>query len=189
MRALTAPAVTALSGDSLVLVVLVEMMLTLPVRVCSASVPVVYNGNTYLGAGTLGSVEAVDDSPGEFKNLVFTLAGVANDLLSVALNEPIRGKLVRVRNAILDPATGVILDAPLFWTGALDQMPIELGKEASTISVTAEHRGVTFGRPKPLNYTDADQRRITIGTDTSLKTIQSQSTHNDVWPNASFGRR
>lgn len=188
MRTITASAALALAAESVTLVLLVEMLLDVPVRMSSAPITINFGGADYLGLGNLGSVEAVDDSPGEYKNLVFSLNGVASDLLSVALNESIRGRAVYVRLATVNQTTGVVLDAPLIWSGALDQMPIQMGKDMGAINVTAEHRGVTFGRPKPLNYTEADQHRLYPG-DTSLKTIQSQSTHPDVWPKASFWAR
>lgn len=188
MRTIAAPAASAQASDSMILVLLVDMMLTVPVYMSSAPITISFGGVDYLGLGNLGSVEAVDDGPGEYKNLVFTLNGVASDVISLALNESIRGRAVYVRLATVSQSTGLVLDAPLIWSGSLDQMPIQMGQASSVINVTAEHRGVTFGRPKPINYTDADQKRLSAG-DTSLKTIQSQSTHTDVWPSAQFWRK
>ncbi|HVJ19444.1 MAG TPA: hypothetical protein VM686_28690 [Polyangiaceae bacterium] len=188
MRTITPAAREALNGAVVGMVLLVEMYLTQTLRLTSASMPLSWGGNDYLGVGTLGGVEEVEDSPGEYKNLVFTLSGVAIDMLSLAMQENIRGKRVVVRMATLDAATLAVLDAPIIWTGTLDQMPVNIGTETATVNVTAEHRGVTFGRPKPLNYTDEDQRRLYPG-DTSLRFIQSQSTHEDVWPAASYFRK
>jgi hypothetical protein len=188
MRAISPAALAVLSSETVPMVLLVEMLLTQPLRMSSASVPITYGGAEYLGLGHFGAVEEVEDSPGEYKNLVFALNGVASDLISIALSENIRGKPVTMRLGVMDPNNFTVLDAPVIWAGTLDQMPIQMGKETGIVNVTAEHRGVTFARPKPLNYTDNDQRRLFPG-DTSLKTIQSQSTHPDVWPAASYFKR
>ena len=180
------PAAAAVVGG--VSVLLVEMLLTTPTRMCSATQAITYGGNEYLAIGHLGAVETIDDSPGEIKSMRFILNGVSNDLLAVALAEPIRGKAVYMRLAILDPDTHAVLDAPLIWSGTLDQMPIQMGKESSVISVTAEHRGATYARPKPLRYADGDQQRLHPG-DTSLRFTTSQANHQDVWPAAAFFRQ
>jgi len=185
MRFILQAAREALAAPVVGMVLLVEMHLTQTLRLTSASMPIDYAGNVYLGLGTLGGVDEVDDSPGDFKNLVFTLSGVALDMVSLALQENIRGKRVLLRQATLHPTTLEVLDAPIVWTGTLDQMPIQSGKETATVNVSAEPRGVTFGKPKPLNYTDDDQRRLYPG-DTSHQYIQSQSTHEDTWPSATY---
>lgn len=185
MRAITAPAMAALAAEVVPMAVLVEMQLSATLRFSTASIDLTYAGGTYLGLGAIGTIEEVDDSPGEYKNVVFTLGGVATDVVSIALSENIRNKPVTIRLAIIDTASATVLDAPVIWAGALDQMPMTVTKETVSISVTAEHKGATFARTKPLFYTDGDQRRLITG-DTSLKTIQSQSTHQDVWPSAEW---
>lgn len=188
MRFISAPAQAALAGQVVTQALLVEMLLSAPVRLCTANVALTYGGNEYVGTGSLGGVGVAEDSPGEYKNLTFSLSGVALDVVSLALQENVRGKRVTVRLATLDPSTFAVLDAPIIWTGTIDQMPIQAGKETASVNVSAEHRGVTFGRAKPLNYTDVDQQRLFPG-DTSLRFIQSQSTHQDVWPAASYFRQ
>lgn len=191
MRTIASSASTVLEGSEVVLVTLMEMALTETVRLASASRDIVFGGNTYIGVGNLGSVEQVDDSPGEYKPLRFNLSAVSTDVLSIALAENIRGKTVTLRMAVLDPSTHAVLDAPIIWSGTLDQMPITLPKDDTSsfaVGATAEHRGVTYARPKPLRYTHTDQMRKYPG-DTSLRFIDAQSNHADVWPSAAFGRQ
>lgn len=185
MRFISPAAQAALAGEVVTQALLVEMMLSQPVRLCSANLALTYGGNEYIGTGTLGSVGVAEDSPGEYKNLTFSLSGVALDVVSLALQENARGKRVTVRLATIDPSTATVLDAPIIWAGTIDQMPIQAGKETASVNVSAEHRGVTFGRAKPLNYTDVDQQRLYPG-DTFLRFIQAQSTHQDVWPAAAW---
>jgi hypothetical protein len=187
MRVINGPALAQLNAETMKIALLVEMMLSAPVRLCTANVNLVWDGNTYVGTGVLGAVNEVDDSPGEYKNLTFTLSGVDLAVISIALNENVRNKRVTVREAVIDASTFAILDAPVIWTGTIDQMPVQQGDGTATVSVSAEHRGITFARAKPINYNEVDQARIDP-TDTSLRFIQSQSTHQDVWPAASWGR-
>jgi hypothetical protein len=185
MRTIAPAAAAALAGQAVPLIGLLDLLFVVPVRLSTTPFDVVYGGNTYKGVGNLGSIDQVDDSPGEYKAMKFTLSGISNDTLAIALNEEIHNVAVQLRVGVLDPITSAILDAPLVWAGTLDQMPIEFGAQSSAISVTAEHRGATYSRPKPLRYTDTDQQRLFPG-DTSLRFVASQANHEIVWPAASF---
>lgn len=164
---------------------LVKMELTEPILMCSASHLLSWGGEDYLALGDLGTIQEIDDSPGENKSIQFTLNGVKPELLSIALAEPVRGKVVTVRMAIVHPDTHAVIDAPVVWRGTLDQMSVTMNQTTSTVNVTAEHRGATFARPKPVRYTNVDQQKLYPG-DTSLQYITSQANHQDVWPAASF---
>src|SRR5574341_370749 len=190
MRTIASSAQTVLNGAACPLVLLVEMLLSSPVRLCSAPHPVVHFGNTFDGVGTFGAIEEVADAAGagENRQLRFTLSGVPSETLALAMGEDIRNKPINVWVAVLDPDTYAVLDAPLLWAGTLDQMPIRMGDGTSSISVTAEHRGVTFARPKPLRYTDVDQQRLHPG-DTSLRFVTSQANQRLVWPAAAYWRQ
>lgn len=190
MRTIDPAAEAVLNGSVVPLVLLLEMQLTETVRLCSSTYEVTFEGNDYLGVGILGSVGVVNDSPGEYKPLRFNLSGVSTDVLAIAMEEDLRGKRCSLRMAVLNPTTHAVLDAPLNWSGDLDQMPIVLPAEddgSFSVGATAEHRGMTYARPKPLRYTNVDQQRLFPG-DTSLRFIDAQSSHPDVWPAASFGR-
>lgn len=185
MRTIAPAAGAALAAQVPMLAYLLDMFFVSTVRMTNTPFAIRFLGNDYLGVGNFGSVDEVDDSPGEYKPLRFTLSGVNNETLAIALNENISNVAMQLRMAVLEPTTQSVLDAPLVWSGTLDQMPIQFGKETSTISVTAEHRGATYARPKPLRYTDVDQQRLYPG-DTSLRFVASQANHQDIWPAASF---
>lgn len=188
MRSISGPAGAALASGRVALVLLVEMQLSTTIRLASSAVTITWSGFDWIGAGSLGAVEEVADVAGEHKPLRFVLSGVPSANLSIALQEPIRDKPCIVRMAVLDPDTHAVLDAPVVWTGTLDQMPVTLSGETCTIAVVAEHAGVAYARPKPLRYTDADQQRLYPG-DTSLRFVVDQAQHQDVWPAASYFRR
>lgn len=188
MRTITSDALDVLAGPSMALALLVHMAFDTPLRVSTGSVAIEYDGQLYYGAGVLGAVDAVGDALDNTQGLRFTLSGVPSEMLSLALQEEVRGTPCTVRLAVLHPDTHALVDAPLLWAGQLDQMAITYGAATSVVNVTATHKGALLRRPKPLRYTDGDQQRLHAG-DTSLRFVTSQSQKQDVWPAASFLRK
>lgn len=187
MRTLT-PAASAVLGGRWALAQFIALDLQGgPIRVTTAGVDIDWNGDTYLGRKMVGA-ESIKDQGGEVQGLTFTLSGVPSELLSIALQEPIQGKPARVSTVLLDADSHAILDVVQTWAGTCDRMPIQQTSQTATISVTCEHRGITFARSKGLRYTDGDQQRLFPG-DKCLQFIMSQTQHQDIWPAAAFFRQ
>lgn len=186
MRTLSAEGALQL-GHKSALALLIEMRLDTPVYLTSADINLDWGGNTYIGGRGL-TVDPVNDQGGELQQMRMSLSGVPSEYVALALGEAIQGKRVIVSTVLMSPATQAIVDVMPLWSGTLDQMPIKHGVETSIISVTAEHRGVAFNRPKGVRYSDAEQRRLFSG-DRALEYLVSQSTHQDVWPSAAYGRQ
>lgn len=174
-------ALTQRNGFGVIL--LLQMDLDATVYLCTAGFDVTYGGQTYAGAGDVGSIAAVTDSAGERQALQLTLSSVPPDYLSLAMGGGYRNKRVRIYEAIYTDS-GVV-DAPMIWSGSLDQMSIAEGPQSGQISITCEHRGTTYARTKPLRYTDGDQQLISAG-DRSMQFVVSQANHLDVWPAAAW---
>lgn len=185
VRTVAAPAQAVLDGSTPVIVAFIEMLLSSPLRLNTSAVTIDWNARSWLGAGLLGTIEEIDDTPNESKGLRFMLSGVPSSMLAIALGEQVRNKPCTIWFAILDPTTHAVLDAVQAWAGTLDQLPITQTGDTCTITATAEHAGANFARPKPLRYTDADQQRLYPG-DTSLRFVVSQANHQDVWPAAAY---
>lgn len=186
MRTIPAPAAAQL-GDRLALTLLVDMLLDTPLYFCSAAVDIEHGLVTYTGVEQL-QVDIVRETAGEVEQLQLSLPAVPNEYLSLALGTDIRSKALRLSIGVLHPDTQAVLAAVPLWAGNLDQMPIRYGNQSSGISVTAEHRGVAFSRPKALRYTDADQHRLFPG-DRCLEYLIDQSQKQDVWPSAEWFKR
>ena len=160
------------------------MQLSAPVRLCTCAIDLIYDGNTYTGGRMVG-IDAVRNQGGEIQGLKFSLSGVPSEAIAMALAEQIQGKSCIVYTALMDPDNQALVDVMPLWTGTLDQMPITQSPDGCTVSVTAEHRGLSFARAKSIRYTDGDQQRLFPG-DKSLSFLVSQSAHQDIWPAAAF---
>lgn len=188
MRTLTAGAVVALNSNAVPLILLLELGFTPKVLANSSAVDVDWNGQTFLRTGNLGAVDPVRDTGGELSGLKFTISGVPSENISLALSQSARGKTCKMWCAVLNAVTHAVEDAPLIFSGELDQMPISQQGSSCTIGVTAIHMGTLFRRPRTLLQTESAQELLYSG-DTSRRFLISQANHKDVWPAASFGRQ
>lgn len=128
-------------------------------RLCGLDFDVEWGGQTWTGARGLGSVAAVEESPGQVTGLKLTLAGVTEAHISTVLSEPIQGRPVIIRIAVLDTSTeppALAVD-PNVWQGLLDVQTYN--ETSATVSVSAENRLIEWDRPRLLRYTDEDHRR------------------------------
>lgn len=186
MRTIAAPA-AATFGKALALAQLVKMDLSAPLCVATCRDTITWSGFDFIG-GRQTSIAPIRDQGGSVAGLSFTLSGIPTALLAIALSEPIQGKTVTVWDALMDPDTQALLDVVQVWRGTLDVMPISVGPALSSITVQAEHRGITFARPRGIKYVDSDQQALYPG-DRCLEFITAQSSHQDTWPAAAFFRQ
>jgi hypothetical protein len=189
VKTVSAGVATILAGDGVPVTLLAQLDLSQTLYLNASPITITYDGHDWLGAGSLGTVNEVSESAGEYTSLQFTLSGVPSDMLALALGEVVRNKPVTLSLAILDPATHAVEDVQVIWTGKLDTMTVRQAGGASVISVTAEPNAVEFARPKSFRYTDADQKSHVSGSDNSLRYIVSMAQHQDVWPAASYWKK
>ena len=182
MRSLSAPTLAALASGQVGLVQLVHLAFASPIALNTSNLHLVWDGVTYTGAGALGAIGQVDDSPGEIKGLNLQLIGVDSSYISLALDDAgvVQGTPVTIRTAILNSSYAIV-DAPIEWTGKLDSMIIEEDGETCTISASAESSAVDILRGGPLTYSDADQRSL-YGNDPTFEFILPQANTPIVWP-------
>ena len=130
------------------------------VRLAGLDFDVEWDGETWTGARGLGSIAPIEETPNVVTGLQLTLAGVTEAHIATVLAEPIQGRPVIIRLAVLDTTTeppGLAVD-PNVWQGLLDVQRFNEG--AATVTVSAENRLVEWDRPRLLRYSDADHRRL-----------------------------
>lgn len=188
MRTISAAEIAALQSRSPPLAVLVEMALSTPLNLNTSSLNLTIGGTTYYGTRGLGTIDTVQETPAEVRQLRFTMSGVPSASIALALTEPVQGKLVTLKLAIFDPVTYQILGSHTRWSGRLDVMGIDDGAGSATLTVTAEHAGIDLIRPGVSLYTDLEQQRLFPG-DLFLQYLNDQVEQKIVWPAASWGRQ
>jgi hypothetical protein len=120
---------------------------------------ITWGGHEWLGVGSFGTVTGVEeDSTLSKKTVVYTLSGIPNDMISLALNDYYQGRAAKVYLGFLDLTTGQLVDDPvLLDQGRLDVPETEEG-ESVTINITAESRVSQWERPRARRHTNADQQ-------------------------------
>lgn len=187
MKALSPAVVTALNASELYLAQLVSMQFpSVRVALSTSTRDVVFGGVTYRGAAGLGTINQIDDSPGEVKGLQLEISGAPSEYLALALADAtvVQGAALVIRQAILSVA-GQVLDAPIDWVGQLDTMSIEEDGETCTISVTAESSAVDLLRGNALTTSDSDQRFLFPG-DLAFQYVIPQQNVPIVWPTKQY---
>lgn len=188
MRTLSSAALAALAGSPVPIAVLVEMDLTTQLLLNNTTMDLTINSTVYTGVGALGKIDDIQETAAEVKPLQFTFSGARSENISLALQEPVQGKAVRIKFAIFDPATYQLLDVRLRWSGVLDVMSIDDGNGRATITVSGEHAGIDLLRPYASLYSDSEQRRLHPG-DLAFQFNADQVEQRIVWPAASWGRQ
>jgi len=112
------------------------------------------DGQTYTGAGTLLAISGLEET-GDLsaKGATVSLSGIAQEIVSVALQEPYQGREAR----ILCGETSVS-DFVEAFAGLMDTMPISTTGDTATVSLTIESKQVTLQKPNVRRYTSANHK-------------------------------
>lgn len=194
MRALSGPTLAVLNGQTVTLVQLIYLGFSpTPIALNLSNYDLVFGGVTYRGAAGLGTINEVDDSPGEIKGISFQLSGVSPASVALALDDAavVQGTPCTLRTALLDSSFQIV-DAPVDWIGFLDTMGLSEDGTSCSISVTAENSAVDLLRGYAATYSDADQRSVDAG-DRGFEYSAAQVGKPVIWPTRAwiirFGQR
>jgi len=159
VRDLTIAAKNAFSQLNFPSLVLVELdFADGVVRLCNAGYTFTWNGNEWLGIGTLGSIEAISEGLAlQMYGCALTLSGVPPEMVSEALSQNYQGRSATIWLAPLTTDYAFIADPVIVFKGRMDTMDIEMGTTA-TISLTVESRLVDWERPRVRRFNDQDQQ-------------------------------
>lgn len=140
----------------------------------------VYNGNTYVGVGSLGKIGTIQEGVdvNAFGTTV-TLSGIDPVLLADCQNEMIPGAQANLWFGLM--TNGVILGTPyLLFKGTMDQPTITWGTDTISITLALESKMLDLSRPSNRRYTSADQR-LYYPTDTAFSWVEQLNDLADNW--------
>lgn len=141
----------------------------------------VHDGKTYIGAGNLLSVGAIQENIElRASGLRLSLSGVLSPLLDKALTENYQGRSLIVRLGAMDESNDVISDPVIVFSGFMDTMSIADSGEEAIIQVSVENRLIEFERTRVRRYTDNDQR-IEYPSDDGFEYVAEIQEKSIVW--------
>lgn len=140
-----------------------------------------WNGYTWIGAGAIMDVSAVEESADlKATGVKVSITGIPSEYISLSFNEDYQGRPLIVRFALLDSSNSVIATPFILFSGRMDVMSIAESGDTSIIEITVENRLIDFERPKVRRYTDQDQK-IDHPTDKGLEFVTSIQDKEIIW--------
>ncbi len=130
-----------------------------PVYVWSGYGSVTWNGQTWQGLGSLGSISNIEEGATvEAKGMTLTVSGVDPALLSDVLTDFQVGLPVTVWLGLFDASGSLLADPIVSFAGRMDQPTISMSGEIATIGINCESRLLDMNVSVERRYTDADQQ-------------------------------
>lgn len=159
-RDLTAGLIAALTAAKLTPVVFFEgEFSTGTLRLWSGVGSITWDGETWVGAGSMGGISAIEESSDvRAVGIACTLNGQADSLLAIALGNVRQGLPGKVWIGTLDAAGAVEADPFLAFSGWAD-VPETLDEgQTATITLRYESRLIDLDRTRERRYTDQYQQ-------------------------------
>ena len=182
-RNLTTAMATALTAQNVRPITMVELhFVSGIVYVWSGYGNFVWNGKTFTGTGTLGTINQLPEtSDGSAAGVSFTLSGVPLSSISLAVSQQYQGGLAKIWLGCFDVNTSALVADPyLFFAGTMDVMTIMDGTQSASITLTCENRLIELDRPRERRYADFDQR-IDFPSDCGFQYVNSLQNLQIVW--------
>lgn len=178
----TVAAGNALAAENVPLLCFIELQFDSgTVRVCNAAYNFSWNSYTWIGAGQVLGISAVEEGADlQAYGVTMRLSGVPATYVSVALNEHYQGRTARIWAAALDANYTVIADPVMVFNGRMDVMPIRMQGATAVIELSVESRLIDWERPRVRRYNDADQQAQYPG-DLGLQYVEQMVSKDLIW--------
>lgn len=158
-REMSSAMLAAIGGREIAVAIFVEATFANEtVRVWTGHQSIDWNGHTWVGVGTMGSISPIgEDAAVEAKGVTLTFSGFDAGLLGDVMEQFVVGQPVTVYLGLFN--AGVLIASPITsWAGRLDQATVDVGVEAS-ISINCESRLLDMNVAVDRRYTADDQQR------------------------------
>lgn len=133
--------------------------------------PLVWDGNTYLGMGSLADIGAISEGTEvAAAGTTLSLSGIDSSLLAECMGDIQVGAPAKVWFAAVG-SDGSVIAPYLAFSGEIDKSNIDYGPETSTITVALESRLTDLQRATLKRYTTADQH-ILYPDDTAFNWVE-----------------
>jgi hypothetical protein len=143
-----------------------------PIYVWSGRGTVTWNGNDWLGAGSLISVSTVEEgSTVEARGTTISMSGIDVTLLTGILTEFQVGLPVTVWLGLFDEASTLIPNPVISFAGRMDQPTIDVGGTTATISINCESRLLDMNVSVERRYTKLADGTARVPSAASLHRI------------------
>lgn len=141
----------------------------------------VYNSNTYLGAGKLIKIsEYGESSQLQAQGMQFTLNGIDTAIISVAQNENYNFRPCSVYLGALDANGQVDGTAYKFFSGLMSSIQITNDGNKADLVLSAESRAIILKQKKERRYTPEDQK-TELASDTFFDYLAGIQDEEIIW--------
>lgn len=129
----------------------------------NSAVNISYGGDTYLGVGSLGAMNEVEESADTAASMMsLSLNGIDTAILSAALTEDYRNRSATIYVAFLDASDAVIGAPAIVFRGRMDSMSAEVG-DGTNITLQVVNRLADWERTRNGRYTNEEQQKLYSG--------------------------
>lgn len=183
------PAVKALltSGASYSVALLVDIEFPDPyhLRFTTKLDNVEFNGQTFFGLGSLGSVSMPKQdgelSPASYEVL---LSGISDEILEAATQLNYLNHKATAYIQYMDADFNDVGTPRILWQGLTDGAEINYGKDSSVL-INVRDRLVDWDRVRTVYYNNGDQQAV-YPNDKGFEFVEQVATKNAKWPEAAW---
>lgn len=140
-----------------------------------------YSSTTYIGAGNLLSVGAIEESSDLVANgAKVVLSGIGEPLISKARDEKYQGRQLDIYLGAMDENGSVISSPVKIFSGFMDVMVISDSGQSAEIAISVENRLIEFERTRVRRNTAEDQK-IDYPNDKGFEFVTEIQEKDIVW--------
>ena len=141
---------------------------------------ITWGGNSYLGAGTIGTVSDIEEtSELQANGIKLQLSGIPSTYVSIALTSEYQGSPATEYLGFFNSTYGLVDDPFIIFVGKVDTMAISLS-DTATIELEIENRLVDWERPRISRFTNEEQQNLYSG-DKGLEFVDSVAEKELFW--------